>query len=140
MNSPDRLGRLMKLDLPRRRVVRVSLTPLIDIIFILLIFFMLSTQFVQWRRLEIGLGTVTAAQVARSPQIIQLDEQGTLYFEGQPYDLPTLAVTLLISPDRPVVLQPAANSTTQHIVHTLDGLYGLGIERVGLSSEPRNAP
>src|SRR3546814_3113150 len=38
---------------PRRRV-RISLTPLIDVVFILLIFFMLATSFVDDRAIEVG--------------------------------------------------------------------------------------
>src|SRR3546814_12993071 len=40
---------------PRRRV-RISLTPLIDVVFILLIFFMLATSFVDDRAIEVEIG------------------------------------------------------------------------------------
>ena len=43
---------------PRRRV---SLTPLIDVVFLLLVFFMLSSSFMHWRQVDLQAGTESAA-------------------------------------------------------------------------------
>ncbi|MBO8087018.1 MAG: biopolymer transporter ExbD, partial [Marichromatium sp.] len=44
----------MRLDLARRvRRNPISLTPLIDVVFILLLFFMLASHFDQWRALAL---------------------------------------------------------------------------------------
>lgn len=42
---------LLNLDVKRKKN-RISLTPLIDVVFILLLFFMLSSTFTQWRNVE----------------------------------------------------------------------------------------
>ncbi|MBK6278385.1 MAG: biopolymer transporter ExbD [Gammaproteobacteria bacterium] len=43
---------LLRLDPPCPRS-RISLTALIDVVFILLLFFMLTTQFTRWRSLDV---------------------------------------------------------------------------------------
>ncbi len=52
----------MRLDLVSPRQVKVSLTPLIDVVFILLLFFMLTTQFSkqQAMRIELPITDATA--------------------------------------------------------------------------------
>ncbi len=42
---------------PRRRL---SLTPLIDVVFLLLVFFMLSSSFIHWRRVDLQAGVESA--------------------------------------------------------------------------------
>lgn len=45
---------------PRRRI---SLTPLIDVVFLLLVFFMLSSSFIHWRRVDLQAGSESAAHM-----------------------------------------------------------------------------
>jgi len=41
----------------------MSLTPLIDVVFLLLVFFMLSSSFIQWRQVDLQAGVSEASQV-----------------------------------------------------------------------------
>lgn len=43
----------MQLNLPRQKPLRMSLTPLIDVVFLLLLFFMLSSTFLDFRSLPV---------------------------------------------------------------------------------------
>ncbi len=42
---------------------RISLTPLIDVVFLLLVFFMLSSSFIRWRQVDLHAGTSVASQI-----------------------------------------------------------------------------
>ena len=42
-------------------MTRISLTPIIDVVFILLIFFMLATNFQKFNQMNINIATETAA-------------------------------------------------------------------------------
>ncbi|MGB0663437.1 MAG: ExbD/TolR family protein [Pontibacterium sp.] len=58
----------MFLNAPRRKV-QLSLTPLIDVVFILLLFFMLTSNFIKWGALDMNAGaakgkSASAAEVA----------------------------------------------------------------------------
>jgi biopolymer transport protein ExbD len=62
----------------------VNLTPLIDVVFLLLIFFMVSTTFEQQSRIQIELpeATATAAETEDETLEIVIDSQGR-YFIGE---------------------------------------------------------
>ncbi|MGK0476314.1 MAG: biopolymer transport protein ExbD, partial [Oleispira sp.] len=44
---------------PKQRNL-ISLTPLIDVVFILLVFFMLTSSFVEWKFIDLGIGEANA--------------------------------------------------------------------------------
>ncbi len=126
----------MKRKSMSRRVIRVSLTPLIDIIFILLIFFMLSTQFVQWRRLSLTVAATTATTTAVDPpHRLTVDAEGQLTLDGAPFDLTGLIARLRETPTHAVVVEPEATAATQQIVRVLDALQGAGMTQVGLRTD-----
>lgn len=63
-------GSAMRIDLPLRRRRPLSLTSLIDVIFLLLLFFMLSSTFVRFAEVEITGGAASRAAGPRTPDIL----------------------------------------------------------------------
>ena len=89
--------------------MRVELISMTDVVFLLLIFFMVSTTFVDFsRRLDIQLPETKAAEVAQDVQqhIIEMDTQGTMRLDGQPVRLQEL----------PQRLAPGVGSARQRAV------------------------
>lgn len=77
--------------------VRLELTSMTDIVFLLLIFFMVSTTFVDFsKRLDIQLPDTQAAEVVRDAQqhVIELGREGTLRLDGQVVQLENLTQRL----------------------------------------------
>jgi biopolymer transport protein ExbD len=73
--------------------IRVELISMTDIVFLLLIFFMVSTTFVDFsRRLDIQLPESKAAEVVQEVQqhVIEMDAQGKMRLDGQPVPLQEL--------------------------------------------------
>ena len=73
--------------------IRVELISMTDIVFLLLIFFMVSTTFVDFsRRLDIQLPETKAAEVVQEVQqhVIEMDAQGKMRLDGQPVPLQEL--------------------------------------------------
>ena len=69
----------MKFSIPETEEVSINLTPLIDIVFLLLIFFMVATTFQRETELEISLpeaSTETAGERAISALILEIDATG----------------------------------------------------------------
>jgi biopolymer transport protein ExbD len=63
----------------------IDITPLVDMVFILLIFFMVSTTFVKDMDLKIERPTATSAAPASSKAIrVYLDSRGDAYLDGKP--------------------------------------------------------
>lgn len=63
----------------------VDLTPMIDMTFILLIFFMVSTTFVKDMKVDINRPGASSQQVASTKAVrLYIDKQGETYLEGEP--------------------------------------------------------
>ena len=58
----------MKFQRQKREEVSVNLTPLIDVVFLLLIFFMVSTTFTNEAHLEVDLPEVSETEVSNLPE------------------------------------------------------------------------
>lgn len=63
----------------------IDLTPMIDMTFILLIFFMVSTTFVKDMKIDIDRPGASTAQVASTKAVrLYIDKDGEVYLEGEP--------------------------------------------------------
>ena len=120
----------------------VNLTPLIDVVFLLLIFFMVSTTFDSTSELKIELPEASASKPAPSAQItIIIDAQGLFYVNGkklknQSDDLLLLEVHRLVGENRdiPVVIQSDARSPVQSLVTALDIVGQIGLARLSIAT------
>ena len=119
----------------RRRVI--SLTPLVDVVLILLVFYMLASSYLGLKELPL---------TTPAPQGQQTTGQGALlvrlYDDGQ-VDLGGLALPreellnivrkrLVRQPDQGVLLQPQGETNVQTLVGLLDELRALGAYNVVL--------
>jgi biopolymer transport protein ExbD len=123
-----------------RKPIPISLTALIDVVFILLLFFMLSSSFTQWRSLDLTVDTPGAAAPA-DPEpalVIELAADGSLRLEeitvGPTASAPELAALLTPHLQRPMVLAPAGDATAQQVVTTLERLTVAGARRLTLAN------
>jgi biopolymer transport protein ExbD len=84
--------------LPKRGIEepRLDLTPMVDCVFLLLIFFMISTTFVETPGLTIKLPESTAQTIAREPKELKiyLDKSGQIFHQDRPVTLEQFKVLL----------------------------------------------
>lgn len=125
----------MRLSSPRRRRPLVSLTPLIDVVFILLVFFMLATNFADWRSLTLSASAATTGGGASSSSdatIVGIGEDGAVTLDGEPVALQALAVRLSVRRDERILVRPEDDTPLQDIVSVLDLLETAGIDNATL--------
>lgn len=74
----------MKIYHPKREELNVNLTPLIDVVFLLLIFFMVSTKFKDESKLDIELPKASSTKVMEAHAIldIKIDAHGRYHIRG----------------------------------------------------------
>lgn len=109
----------------RRRHPAINITPLIDVVFLLLIFFMVSSTFKEHQGLDIAL---PSAQNAKNQEIgakeIAVDRQGRFYLEGVLVDesglRQGLAALLAEQPGAPLVLRADKNAGFGRVVRVID--------------------
>lgn len=68
---------------------RIDITPMVDCVFLLLIFFMISTTFVETPGLTVKLPESTAQTITREPKELKIyvDRDGNIYYQNRPLSL-----------------------------------------------------
>ena len=85
----------MKLRRHNARSSRISLTPLIDVVFLLLVFFMLASTFLRLQFLPIDTGGPGAAPSdLRESVLVRVGASGVIDINGEPVGLADLAARL----------------------------------------------
>lgn len=127
---------------PRGRRASISLTPLIDIVFILLVFFMLASNFMEWRAYDLGTPVQTAAAGGgEGAMLVELRAapQGgpaVLRLAGEQISVVELEQRLRTRlervPDQRVLLRAGPDVPLQETVRVLDRLDSLGLQELAL--------
>lgn len=129
----------MLLDAPGKHRQSISITPLIDVVFILLLFFMLSSTFNRAKQLEIRTAVANAGssqqQDSKVQQILLMSEQ-TVSVNGVRYELSSQAFSDRLnsfSRDNDSVTVAAIESVkVQTLIHLIDQTSQAGIRNLDL--------
>lgn len=124
-----------------RQRTLISLTPLIDVVFILLVFFMLASSFQDWRVIE--LSAPARHRVSGTPMegtlLVEVRPDG-LRLSAEPVSLEVLAARLgrrvTRQPDLRVLVKPTRGTVLQEMVRVLDALAAAGVTGVSLMRDP----
>jgi biopolymer transport protein ExbD len=119
-----------------RAVTRLPLTALVDVVFILLFFFMLASSLDDWRRLAMPLSAVGAEASATVVQL-RLQPAGT-QLEGRSLDDAETLARLEATQPSELNVQVASGVDMQRLVDWLRRLESLGIA-ASVSVAPRGA-
>jgi biopolymer transport protein ExbD len=105
----------------RRSVALLNVTPLIDVVFILLVFFMLTTNFARFRL--IGIDTPQEREVVQDPTaavVILVKADGRYEYDGGPATLAEIGnnVARLVTadPGRTFLVRPEPGVTMQEAI------------------------
>jgi len=134
----------VKLSTRSRPEPDVNLTPLIDVVFLLLIFFMVSTSFVKQSQITIRLPEAEATAMVEEPpeQIdIMITEQGTYLVNGREL-INNRPETIRNALQRvsagntslPLTISADANARHQHVVTAMDVAGRLGFVRISIAT------
>ncbi len=126
---------LLKADKPVHRRA-ISLTPLIDVVFILLLFFMLSSTFIQWRQIDVSAPTEASSDTKTQRILTLKSDQGLFSFDGLQYDSQNeAAVKALVLEDVEAVyvIKVEPGLRTQSMIVLVDALKQAGANNVSLA-------
>jgi len=121
----------------------INLTPLIDVVFLLLIFFMVSTTFTRESEITVDLPESTVSQTEREdePLEIIIDAQGRYFVNQKPVinkKLETLIGALRkeleASGATALVINADAQTPHQFVITAMDAARHLGIEKLSLAT------
>ncbi len=118
----------------------VDMTPMLDIVFIMLIFFIVTTSFVKESGIEVN--RPEAQQASKKPSaniFIAINENGIVYMEKREVDVQRVRANvermLAESPEAQVMIQ--ADKLAKHgvVVKVMDQVKAAGINQISVSAE-----
>lgn len=127
----------------REESVEVNLTPLIDVVFLLLIFFMVSTTFDRHARLKVSLPEASAktSQQQKEPLVLSIDAKGNYFVNdrqvvNQTLDTLKQAIQKTIGDDKNIslVLRADANTPHQSVVRAMDAASQIGLSKLSIAT------
>ncbi len=137
----------MNIGSGRKEELDVNITPLIDVVFLLLIFFMVSTTFERESEIEIVLPQA-AANVAPADDFaleVTVDAEGTFYVNGKRVinaKIETLKKAMQEMAgerkDPPIILSADAQTPHQAVITVMDAARQLGFVRLNFATVESN--
>jgi biopolymer transport protein ExbD len=119
--------------------VDINMGPLIDMVFLLLIFFVVTTSFVKETGIEVQRSTAATAEVTEHGNImVGVSAEGEIYYEGKRIDVRSVRAhverALAEDPESGVVVVADKNSNTGVVVQAMDQCRLAGARSVSLAA------
>lgn len=131
-----------------REEVNVELTPLIDVVFLLLIFFMVSSTFIRETEVKIDLPEASGEVREVETDIVEItvDRGGEYSVNGRILvnaELATLLRALrelqasgaTVNPEKRVIITADANAAHQFVVRAMDAAGKVGLTRISITTQ-----
>jgi biopolymer transport protein ExbD len=123
----------------KRHQQGIVITSLVDVMILLVIFFMLTATFERAESMEISLPSGAASvPVNDNPLVVVAAERGRIFFDDRKISMDELgnAVTqsLIADKTRHIVVMNTEGTTVQELVSVMDAIYKAGGQNVSLSS------
>lgn len=117
------------MDTPRRR--RLNLTPMIDVVLLLLVFFMMVSRFGGTQGITLALGQGAGAW-SGPPRLVEVAADAITLNGIAVTDLAASLAPLMASPDDTIVLRARLGAPVQAVVAALTALRAAGLTRIVL--------
>ncbi|PIV80836.1 biopolymer transporter ExbD [bacterium CG17_big_fil_post_rev_8_21_14_2_50_64_8] len=120
--------------------VDINMGPLVDMVFLLLIFFVVTTSFVKEAGIDVSRSTAATAEVKeRGSIMVGVTAQGEIYFEGKQVDMRSVRGlverALAEDPEGGVVVVADKASETGAVVGVMDQCRVAGAGNVSLAAK-----
>ena len=114
-----------------------DMTPLIDCVFLLLIFFMVTTVFLHTKGLDVDLPAPSEAEEEQKKDInVILSEEGAIEIGGEAVaaaDLGTRLTTAMEEANNEnIIVQADEECAQKHVVYVVDTAKGVGVKGIAL--------
>jgi biopolymer transport protein ExbD len=123
-----------------RSLVEINMAPMIDMVFLLLIFFLVTTSFVKETGIEVSRPTAATATVKEKATIlIGIDSNNRVYLDHREVDVRAVRANieraLAENPEGSVVVVADKASTTGTAIQVMDGCRMAGAQNVSLAAK-----
>ncbi len=128
----------------KREKLEITLTPMIDVVFLLLIFFMVTTTFSRETAVKINLPEASGEERLEAPKVVNLsiDADGVYYVNNQQVinqKKATLKKAILdvagYSRDLPFIISADAKTPHQAVIRALDVASQIGFRKITFAAQ-----
>lgn len=122
----------------KRGELQIDLTPLIDVVFQLLIFFVLTSTFQNNPAFKVKLPKAKNRDTTQEPKavVVTIGKGGEMHVDGKAVDARELGMRLCAAAqtDSETAVNIKADQSTEHqfVVEVMDAAKGCGLERLGI--------
>ncbi|NOI13078.1 ExbD/TolR family protein [Vibrio hepatarius] len=124
----------------RQEEAQVDLTPMLDIVFIMLIFFIVTSTFVRESGIEVDKPQATNVVNQKDVGIfIAVTADNDVYIDKKMVDIErvqaALEAMLLDKPESSLVIQADERAFSGTVIQVMDAAKGAGIEKIAIAAE-----
>ena len=117
----------------------INLTPMLDVVFIMLIFFIVTASFVKESGIDIQRpSAVTSESKEQASIVVAISEVGEIWIDKRAVDVRSVRANIerlrAENPQGSVVIQADKNSTNGLLVQVMDAARQAGVENVSIAT------
>ena len=133
----------MPLLAKKKKNIEINVAPLIDVVFLLLIFFMLTSEFTDFKTIDMISPNQSNTNIQKNdpPIIINLSENGLIEIDKIEVKLEDLSETiqmkLLNSKNKKIVISTLNETKINNLIIVVDTIRSLGIENIALITKEK---
>ena len=120
---------------------QIDLTPMLDVVFIMLIFFIVTANFIKEPGLEVNRPDSDTSEIQENAAIlIAIGGNDEIYMDGRRIDVRQVKANVLKlladNPQGTVVIQADETASADAIIQVMDGARDAGVFDISLAAEP----
>ena len=133
----------MALLIKEKKSIEINVAPLIDVVFLLLIFFMLTSEFTDFKTIDMISPNQSSASIENKnlPIIINLSEEGLIEIDKAEVKLENLSeiiqMKLINSKNKKIVISTLNETKINNLIIVVDMIRSLGIENIALITKEK---
>ena len=117
----------------------IDITPMLDVVFIMLIFFIVTTSFVKESGIDVSRPSAkTAKKQQRASILVAINQVGEVWIQRRKVDLQAVRANIerlhAESPEGTVVIQADKRSETGLLVDVMDQVKLAGVEKISIAA------
>ncbi|MFL0810881.1 MAG: biopolymer transporter ExbD [Agarilytica sp.] len=116
----------------------IDLTPMLDVVFIMLIFFIVTASFIKEPGVDINRPDATTALAVKTPILVAVTDDNKVWINKSQYDIrqvkPQLQILLAETPKGKLVIQADRDSNIKTMTEVAQAARELGIGEVTVSA------
>lgn len=118
----------------------INITPMLDVVFIMLIFFIVTASFVKESGIEVNRPKAeTSVQQSKASILVAINQQGEIWINKRRVDISSVRANIEIlhaeNPQGSVVIQADEEAKTKLLVSVMDASREAGVYNISISTE-----